>query len=258
MEPGAARAAWQLMTEKARDIAAFLPVSHYYSLLMQQRLPGVAATRFHQIPIGISPDQYQPALTPPDKPVLGYLSKMTESLGLEALVDAFIQLKQTAPLRSLQLKLMGGQTPDDTPFLRRLRRKLSARGMLADVEFCEGLTREHRVEFLQSLTVLSVPMPHPEAFGMFILESLACAVPVVQPRIGAFPEIISATDGGLCYDPADPDGLTGALKRLLLDPGAAHHLGKTGREAIRKEFNIHTTAERILAVYEQYLEPFPS
>jgi glycosyltransferase involved in cell wall biosynthesis/outer membrane protein assembly factor BamB len=253
MEPGAARAAWQLMTEKARDIAAFLPVSHYYSLLMQQRLTGVAATRFHQIPIGISPDQYQPALTPPDKPVLGYLSKMTESLGLETLVDAFIQLKQTAPLRSLQLKLMGGQTPDDTPFLRRLRRKLSARGMLADVEFCEGLTREHRVEFLQSLTVLSVPMPHPEAFGMFILESLACAVPVVQPRIGAFPEIISATDGGLCYDPADPDGLTGALKRLLLDPGAAHQLGQTGREAIRKEFNIHTTAERILAVYKQCL-----
>jgi glycosyltransferase involved in cell wall biosynthesis len=80
---------------------------------------------------------------------------------------------------------------------------------------------------------------------------------VVQPRIGAFPEIISATGGGLCYDPADPDGLTGSLKRLLLDSGAAHQLGQTGRVAIRKEYNIHTTAERILAVYKQCLEPFP-
>ena len=253
MDPGAAREAWRIMAEKARDIAAFLPVSHYYSLLMQQRLTGIPATRFHPVPIGLSPDLYQPAGTPPERPVIGYLSKMSESLGLEILVDAFIQLKQTAPLRSLQLKIMGGRTPDDAPFLQRLRHKLSAQGMLADVEFFEGVARERRLEFLTSLTVLSVPLPYPEAFGMFILEALACAVPVVQPRIGAFPEIIAATGGGLCYDPADPGGLTRALQSLLLDPGAAHHLGQAGREAIRKEFNIHATAERILAVYKHCL-----
>ena len=94
-------------------------------------------------------------------------------------------------------------------------------------------------------------MPHPEAFGMFILEALACGVPVVQPRIGAFPEIISATGGGICYDPTDPAGLIQALKSLLLDPAAARTLGRVGCETVRKEFNIKGTAERILAVYKQ-------
>ena len=251
MESGAASAAWQIMAEKASDIAAFIPVSNYYNQLMQKRMKGVVSDRFFTIPIGISPDQYRPAVAALEEPVIGFLSKMTESLGLEVLIVAFIQLKQTAPLKSLKLKIMGGQTPDDSAFLQRLRAKLAAQGMSADVEFCEGLTRERRVEFLQSLSVLSVPMPHPEAFGMFILEALACGVPVVQPRIGAFPEIISATGGGICYDPTDPAGLIQALKSLLLDPAAARTLGRVGCETVRKEFNIKGTAERILAVYKQ-------
>jgi len=251
MEPHAASEAWQIITEKARDIDAFLPVSNYYSHLMQQRLKGIDSDRFHRIPIGISLDQYTPSLLPPKNLTIGYLSKMTESLGLEVLIDAFIQLKQTLPLSSLQLKIMGGQTPDDGPFLQRLRNKLSEQGMLADVEFCEGLTKERRLEFLQSLSILSVPMPHPEAFGMFILEALACSVPVVQPGIGAFPEIITATGGGICYDPTAPRGLTEALKSLLLNPEAARTLGCTGRKNVRREFSIQRTAERILAVYKQ-------
>ncbi len=254
MEPGAAAEAWQIMSEKARDIAAFIPVSSYYNHLMQTRLKGVPSDRFHQIPIGISPDEYGPALTPPQNPTIGFLSKMTESLGLDVLVDAYIELKREPALRTLKFKIMGGQTPDDTPFLQRLRHKLNAQGMLGDVEFCEGLTRERRLEFLQSLSVLSVPMPHPEAFGMFILEALACAVPVVQPRIGAFPEIITATGGGLCYDPADPTGLTMALKSLLQDPKAAQRLGRNGCDNVRKEFNIKGMATRILAVYHKCIQ----
>lgn len=253
MEPGAASDAWQIMTEKAADIAAFIPVSHYYSHLMQTRLKGVPSDRFHKIPIGISPDQYGPALSPPKPPVIGYLSKMTESLGLGLLVDAFIQLKRTASLSSLKLRIMGGHTPDDVPFLQKLRSQLAAERVLDDVEFCKGLTQARRMEFLQSLSVLSVPMPHPEAFGMFILESLACAVPVVQPRIGAFPELISATGGGICYDPANPSGLTQALESLLLAPKAARTFGRTGCENVRKEFNIKNTAESILEVYTQCL-----
>jgi len=253
MDPDSAAVAWEIMAEKARDIASFLPVSHYYSLLMQKRLKGVASDRFHEIPIGISPGQYGPAPTPPESPVIGYLSKMTASLGLEVLLDAFIQLKQTTPLKSLKLKIMGGKTPDDIPFLQRLRSKLIAQGMLDDVEFYDGLAREQRLEFLQSLSVLSVPMPHPESFGMFILEALACGVPVIQPRIGAFPEIIEATGGGICYDPSDPAGLTRALEGLLLAPKAAQRLGHTGCENVRHKFNINRTAENILAVYKKCL-----
>lgn len=253
MQPHAAKAAWQIMDEKAADIAAFIPVSDYYRSLMQARLQSVTSEHFHIIPIGIHPNQYGPAPMPPKNPVIGYLSKMTESLGLETIIDAFIQLKRSVPLAPLKLRVMGGKTPDDNPFLQRLRNKLAAEGMLTDVEFCEGLTKECRTEFLQSLSVLSVPMPHPEAFGMFILESLACAVPVVQPRIGAFPEIISTTGGGLCYDPNEPGALAMTLKSFLLNPEEAQRVGRIGCENVCKLFNVKNTAKSILKIYLQCL-----
>jgi glycosyltransferase involved in cell wall biosynthesis len=35
-----------------------------------------------------------------------------------------------------------------------------------------------------------VPATYGEAFGLYVIEALACGVPVVQPRSGAFPELI--------------------------------------------------------------------
>lgn len=255
MDPAWAASAWEIMAEKAADIAAFIPVSDYYSRLMQKHLAGVPAHRFHKIPIGIAPGQYRPAPSPPPTPVIGYLSKTTESLGLGLLINAFIQLKHTPALASLQLKIMGGETPDDRPFLRQMRKTLAAQGMLEDVEFFEGVTRERRLEFLQSLSLLSVPTSRPEAFGMFILEALACGVPVVQPRLGAFPEIIDATGGGLCYDPGKPDELPNTLEHLLLNPETARAMGRQGCGNIRRVFDVRQTARRVMDVYKQCLAP---
>src|SRR4029079_10839328 len=72
-----------------------------------------------------------------------------------------------------------------------------------------------KVAFLQSLDVLSVPTEYREPKGLYVLEALANGVPVVQPRHGAFPELIEATGGGLLVDPLDPEALARALEELL-------------------------------------------
>ncbi|MDL5055695.1 glycosyltransferase, partial [Oscillatoria laete-virens NRMC-F 0139] len=62
-----------------------------------------------------------------------------------------------------------------------------------DVDFLPNISREDKIKFLQSLTVLSTPATYGEAFGLYVLEALACGVPVVEPRHGAFPELLQAT-----------------------------------------------------------------
>jgi glycosyltransferase involved in cell wall biosynthesis len=250
MEPVAARKAWTLMTEKARDIAAFIPVSQYYNRLMQDRLMGVPSGKFHVIPIGVSADSYGEAKWIPRQPVIGYLSRMSESLGLGALVDAFIQIRERGLAGTVTLKITGGKTPEDDQFLAGLKNKLAAKNLLDTVEFCPVFDRKTKCEFLQSLTVLSVPMPHPEAFGMFMLESMASGVPVVQPRLGASPEIIEATGGGVSYDPADPAALTRELESLLLDEPRWRRLSQAGRAAVRERFDVSKTVDAMIGVYE--------
>jgi glycosyltransferase involved in cell wall biosynthesis len=250
MEPAAASKAWALMTEKARDIAAFIPVSQYYNRVMQDRLKGVPSGKFHVIPIGVSADSYGEAQWIPGQPVIGYLSRMSESLGLGALVDAFIQIRERGLAGAVILKITGGKTPEDDPFLARLKEKLAAKNLLEAVEFVPVFGRKTKREFLQSLTVLSVPMPHPEAFGMFMLEAMASGVPVVQPRLGASFEIIEATGGGVSYDPADPAALVRELESLLLDEPRWHQLSQAGRKAIRERFEVSKTADAMIGVYE--------
>ncbi len=249
MEPVAARKAWTLMTEKARDIAAFIPVSQYYNRVMQDRLKGVPFDKFHVIPIGISTDSYGEAQWIPGQSVIGYLSRMSESLGLGALVEAFIEIRERGLAGVATLKITGGKTPEDDPFLARLKEKLKAKNLLDAVEFVPVFDRKTKREFLQSLTVLSVPMSHPEAFGMFMLEAMATGVPVVQPGLGASPEMIDATGGGVSYDPADPAALARELESLLLDESRWHRLSQAGRASVREHFEIGKIAESMIGVY---------
>ncbi len=100
--------------------------------------------------------------------------------------------------------------------------------------FSPNPNRAEKIAFLSGLTVLSVPATYGEAFGLYVLEALAAGVPVVQPRHGAFPEILAATGGGILCEPNDPRALADAFESLLLDPTQARALGEQGQIAVRE------------------------
>ena len=68
-----------------------------------------------------------------------------------------------------------------------------------------------------------MPARYGEAFGLYVIEAMAAGVPVVQPRVAAFPELIEATGGGVLCAADDAQSLAEAIEELLLDPrsGAA-------------------------------------
>lgn len=251
MEPAAAEQAWTLMAGKALAVSAFTPVSRYYSRLVQEKLKGIPPDRFHVIPIGVSPASYGQAQWEPRQPVIGYLSRMSERLGLGTLVEAFIKMRERGRVKEVRLRITGGKTPEDEPFVSGLKRTLASVKMLDAVEFCPVFDRQTKREFLRSLTVMSVPVRQPEAFGMFMLEAMASGVPVVQPRLGAAPEILEATGGGVCYDPADPSALGRELEALVSDEGRWRRMSLAGRAAIRERFDASHVAEQMIGVYEK-------
>ena len=240
---------WNAMSECAGDVDAFISVSEWYAQEMCTRM-NLNGTQMNVAPLGIELDERPPVALNFHPPVIGYLSKMCEPLGLGLLVDAFIELKRHPELSDLKLRATGGQHGPDIAFVKKLRRTLDEAGVSEDVEFVEEFDLEHRRDFLRGVTVLSVPAKHGEAFGMYILEALIEGVPVVQPRAGGYPEVIDATGGGVLYDPEDPKGLVSSLEALLLDPVRARDLGARGREAVQHNYSVDTMAERIAAVYE--------
>ena len=105
-------------------------------------------------------------------------------------------------------------------------------GTRGEFEYRGALDRAEKIAFLQALDVLSVPATYDEPKGMFLLEAMANGVPVVQPRRGAFPEIVAKTGGGLIVEPDDPEALADGLSRRSgAIPTRAAALGAPARPA---------------------------
>lgn len=241
---------WATMSERAREVDAFVAVSDYYRNRIQAKLQ-IAEDRIHTVHIGIDLEGYEP-ITKKTKPaVIGYLSRMTERLGLDILVDVFILLKNEPEFMNLKLRITGGGTTDDYQFITTIKRKLSQAKVIDAVEFVSHFDRESRIEFFKSISLLSVPARKKEAYGLFQVEALAAGVPTVQPHIGAFPEITELTGGGVTYEPNDASALATQLRLLLKNPDRIWELGKRGQETVFAKLSNMTMAENMLVIYQE-------
>jgi len=207
--------------------------------------------KIHVVHVGTPLTAVEPSPLPFEPPVIGYLSPFSKNIGLERLIDAFITIKQTEGLEATRLRAFGGKTSDDKIFMAKMLKKLARHGFESDVEFLPSYDPDRKIDFLKSLTILSVPNHGGEAFGVYIIEALAMGIPVVQPDCTAFPELIHATKGGVLYDPSQPNALSEALIDLLQKPEKVVELGTRGRKNVSEYFSIEAMAKKMLDVYEK-------
>jgi glycosyltransferase involved in cell wall biosynthesis len=246
---------WSLMAERAIDIDVFVAVSDYYGQRMKKEMK-LADDKVQTIYIGIQPSDYKAVESLPNSQAIGFMSRMSEDLGLGILVDAFIRLKKEPGFSELRLKITGGRTGDDKKFINKQIRKIRKAGYKDHFEIIEDLSDESRNAFLRSISVLSVPVIKGEAFGLYLPEALATGVPVVQPALGGFPEIIELTQGGQTYSPNTPGELANTLKKMLSDKKALANYGKTGRENVIRHFHNDILAEKMSDMYDKVVSDF--
>jgi glycosyltransferase involved in cell wall biosynthesis len=241
---------WQLMAERAVDVDAFFPVSTYFHdrMLEEMRIP---SGKMHTVHIGIDPALYTFRNSAEKAPVIGFMSRICEENGFEILVDAFSMLKNRPGMENVQLMVTGGGTGQDKSFIRRMKRKLHIAGVESHVVFYKDFEGAARQDFLQNISVLSVPVLKGEAFGLYLLEAMASGIPVVQPALGAFPEIVGLSGGGLIYGSNTPDALADKLEELLVDREKLALLSDQGRKGVEKHFNIQHQAAKMKEVYQQ-------
>ncbi len=244
---------WELIAEKAKDVDGFIAVSHFYAGVIQQRMK-IPDEKIHVVYIGVNPAAYQPSLPATDPPAIGFLSRMNEENGFGLLIDAFIELKRNERFFSLRLYATGGMTGDDKSYIRKQVRKLKQANLEEQVDIQHNFEQEELGEFFQKITLLSVPVLKGEAFGLYQLEALASGVPLVQPGLGAFPEIIEATSGGVVYQPNNALALATKLAEVLDSPLQIERMSRNGIEAVGKHFDCSKLTREMVGIYEQIIE----
>ncbi|PLX13747.1 MAG: hypothetical protein C0598_02890 [Marinilabiliales bacterium] len=240
---------WDLMSEKAKGVDAFIAVSDYYADEMRIKM-NIPDEKMHIVPIGIDSSIYKYAEPKTDPLVIGYISRMYEEHGFGLLIDAFIKLKQNQKFKNVLLKLSGGYTADDKKYVHQQMRKLKKAGIAEDVEIIEDYLPHERYKFFNQISLLTVPVLKGEAFGTYQLESLACGIPLVQPALGAFPEIIEKTSGGHTYTPNTAEAIVEKWKEVLSNPKEIIEMGKRGQKSVNEKYAIHEISKSVLEIYK--------
>jgi glycosyltransferase involved in cell wall biosynthesis len=238
---------WEAMRQNAQHVTHFVAASRYYADNMRERL-GLPAGKMTVVYNGLELTAFAAAKPDQNWPTIGYFARMIHGKGLTTLVDAYILLHQRGSVPRLKLKIGGSKTAGDEKYLAGLRAKLKAAGCEGRVEWHPNINFTDKVKFFRDLTVFSVPATYGEAFGLYILESIASGVPVVQPRHAAFPELIEITQGGVLCEPDDVKSLADALESTLQDSQFREKLINQGMARVRSEFGASKMAEAFEAV----------
>jgi glycosyltransferase involved in cell wall biosynthesis len=238
-----------LIREASRYVDGFFPVSEYYRDFMPSYL-GISRDKMHVIPLGINMEGYTVRDAPTsDTFTVGYFARIAPEKGLHVLCDAYIRMRrQTVPGKA-RLVAAGYLPPEHHGYLEKARVAMSSAALADEFEYLGEVDRSEKIRFLRRLDVLSVPTVYTEPKGMFLLEAMAVGVPVVQPRKGAFPEIVARTGGGLIVDPDDPDALAAGILSLWRNRDRAVALGNDGADGVREHYDVSRMAETAEAAY---------
>jgi glycosyltransferase involved in cell wall biosynthesis len=237
--------AWLEMGRRIAELDGVSAPSRFFGGLMERRL-ALPPGRVEVIPNGMALDDYGPASVKPNPPVVGYLARFTPGKGLATVVEGFIALRRRGRVPGVRLRCAGTMTASDVPFLEQQKARLAEVGLLSEAEFLPSVSREEKIHFLRTLSLLCVPASYGEAFGLYLLEAMACGVPLVQPNEAAFPEILEMSGSGVLVEGRTPEAFAEAWEALLLDPDRAAALSRSGLKAVHREYSMSRMAERFL------------
>jgi glycosyltransferase involved in cell wall biosynthesis len=242
-----------LIRQRVAEVDRFVAVSEYCAEFMAGFLD-IPAEKIAVVPLGINMSGYKDkgdeGAAPSSPFRIGYFARITPEKGLHLLADAYIRFRRKTGAVTARLDAAGYAPPDYRSYLEDIQRKLKEAGLEDEFSYRGVLDRDGKITFLHQLDVLSVPATYDEPKGMFLIEAMASGVPVVQPKRGAFIEIIEKTGGGLLVKPDDPDSLADALYELWRDRSAVADLGRRAFQGVRAHYRVEHSVERLLGVYD--------
>ena len=245
-------ACWQTMADRAAEVGLFIAPSRYFGDLMRERLD-LPADRVRVVHNGINLDGYgakgQEGASGSRPPCWASLRGCARRRGWTrwSKPTSFCGSAGAWGNSSYAWEAVAGQRTG-----RSWTRCASAcKPAVCSVRWnsIPTLTGRASWSFLRSLSVFSVPARYGEAFGLYVIEAMAAGVPVMLPRVAAFPELIEATGGGVLCAAGEPGALAAAIEELLLNPARARALGEAGRGAVFERFSADAMARATLQVY---------
>jgi glycosyltransferase involved in cell wall biosynthesis len=180
------------------------------------------------------------------EPVLLYLGRFTAVKRLPLLIRAH-KLVQDRLRRDLPLVLVGGHPGEwEGEHPAETMRREGARNV-----FLAGWRpHEQLPEALNAADLLVLPSVA-EAFGLALVEAMACGIPVIACNAYGPSEIVRPGETGWLVPPDDEQALAKALREAVAEPVERRRRGERAALDAAERFGWEAIATRMTAIYEQ-------
>lgn len=234
-------------------------------LLDMARQPGVAfvavsqALKERAVDLGIAPEKITVAyigvdtrrFVPGDVPLSAraprvlFIGRLVEKKGLPVLIRAMQRVMQALPSAELVVAGDGPQRATATRLANEARLNATFVGALDERGVLEQL-HQAQVTCLPSIEAANGDA---EGFGLVLLESQACGVPVVTSALGGAREGLLEGRTGHAFAPGDDASLAAHLVRMLSDPAGLDAMSSAARRFVCENFELR---QRTAALEEHY------
>jgi len=237
---------------KLEEAAGVVTVSDYNLRYLRERYGG-AASHVKRVYNGMHLDRFS-YTSPADRPrSIVAVGRLVEKKGFGDLITACKILLDRGC--EFACRIVGGG---------ELREALAAQvvdlGLTEQVVLTGSRPQDEVITLIRNAAVFAAPCVvggdgNRDGLPTVLLEAMALGTPCVSTDVTGIPEVVRDGDTGLMIGQGDPASLAGALEGLLGGADARVRLAENARRLIEAEFDIHTNAARLRALFESVAEP---
>jgi glycosyltransferase involved in cell wall biosynthesis len=181
---------------------------------------------------------------PRERPVAVFTGRLVTTKGLPVLMRAWTRISAQNP--DAMLVLVGSGGLDMHNCEAELHAYVAAHDLESSVLFTGAVTNVH--EYLQAADLFVFPSER-EAFGISVIEAMACGLPIVTTTVDGIRDVIRPGVDALGVPPRDDDALAEAILRVLEGGAEIRDLGTAARRRAVESFST----DQVVAAYRVLL-----
>ncbi|WP_298857386.1 glycosyltransferase [uncultured Sulfitobacter sp.] len=181
--------------------------------------------------------------------LIGCYGRIRRSKGTDVFATAMAGVNKRLPTHAL---IMGRAVPKDEKFLQSIKDEVTKTGLTDHFHFLPEVPVEDMADWYRVLDLYVAPQ-RSEGFGLTPIEAMACGVPVIATRVGAFEQIVTPQTG-LLVDTDDPAELINAICEAFEPPCPIKDWAKNTRPHVAEHFSIEREAAELITLYRRLLK----
>ncbi len=220
---------------------------------------GVPRESVYLIPQGVDVDEFHPVSSkerfdlrgklrlPKNDKLVVFTGRLVSYKGIPLLLKVWDTICQNHG--AVKLVIVGTGGTDMFNCENELKQFVESRGLQENVIFTGAVDNVN--EYLQSCDIFVFPTSN-EAFGISLIEAMACGLAVISTTIGGIKDIIIDGKNGLAIEPENQVQLQSAMEKLMNDPVLCETIGKNAVQTVCEKYTTDITALKYIDLLNKY------